>query len=91
LVAKYLVKALITISTFIEVDADSEAAARERAMDSPVMTLCHYCADRRPETMPSGSAISKKTVLGQALTSRRSILSPLSFSERLPDRLGAPE
>lgn len=47
--SKYLVKGLITISTFIEVEADSEEAARERAVDSPVMTLCNHCADRKPD------------------------------------------
>jgi hypothetical protein len=47
--AKYIVSGTITISALIEVEADNEQEAREKAEDSPVISLCHYCADKSPD------------------------------------------
>ena len=42
--SKYLISGTITISVWIEVDAENEDAARSEAEESSVRTLCNYCA-----------------------------------------------
>lgn len=41
---KYMVSGQMTISIWIEVEADSPEAAREAAGDASVVELCNYCA-----------------------------------------------
>lgn len=42
---RWRVAATMTISVSVEVRAENEEAARERALDASTMTLCNQCAD----------------------------------------------
>jgi len=44
-VPTYQVNAEITISVYTIVEADSEEQAKQFALDLPVASLCHQCAD----------------------------------------------
>lgn len=41
---KYIVSGTITISCMVEVEANSEAEARELAADAPMKAFCNHCA-----------------------------------------------
>lgn len=41
---KYLVTGLVTISVHTFVEASSSEEAREKALDHPMVGLCHQCA-----------------------------------------------
>ncbi len=46
---RYRVTGTLTITVITDVEATSEADARDLALDLPVMTLCNQCADGDPK------------------------------------------
>lgn len=44
---KYRVSALVTISVWTDVEADSEEEAKEIAEERPLQGLCHQCSSAR--------------------------------------------
>lgn len=43
----YRVPGTMTISVFVDVEADSIEEAKAKAEEASVMGLCHYCSDSR--------------------------------------------
>lgn len=43
--SRYRVAGTMTISCFVDVDAETPEQAKELAVDAPVMSLCHFCSD----------------------------------------------
>lgn len=54
---KYIVTGVVTISVQVELDADSEAQAREKADDAPMQQLCNYCASGEDGTWSTGGEL----------------------------------
>ncbi len=46
--ALYRVSTVMTISVFADVEASSPRAAKDKASDLPVRSLCHQCASDVP-------------------------------------------
>ncbi|MFA5943230.1 MAG: hypothetical protein WC876_02050 [Candidatus Thermoplasmatota archaeon] len=45
----YVVEALVTISTFTRIEADSPGEAMDAALERPMRGLCHHCGGDREQ------------------------------------------
>jgi hypothetical protein len=62
----YRVGGVMTISVFVDVEAESPEQAREAAQDQAIMSLCHQCSGNHPgEWSTSGELDGDVTLNGE--------------------------